>query len=76
MLLASSRLEGRWPSWSFSSSSYSEFEESELDPLLFLCLGFRSNEMTSSNAGEEEWCSRASEAAGLAPGDSGMAAVM
>ena len=76
MLLASSRLDGRWPSWSFSSSSYSESEESELDPLLFLSLGFRSIEVASSSAGGEEWCERASGAAGFAPGDSGMAVVM
>lgn len=66
MLSVSSRLDGRWPSWSFSSSSKSESDELELDPALLLVRGFRSGSIASSSATGEARGPCTSEAAELA----------
>ena len=63
MLSVSSRCDGRWPSWSFSSSSKSESDEVEPDPALLLVRGFRSGEIASSSATDEARGSCDSEAA-------------
>lgn len=72
MLSVSSRLDGRWPSWSFSSSSKPESDELELDPALLLVRGFRSGEIASSSATDEARGSCVSGAAELASAMSGM----
>lgn len=69
----SSRLDGRWPSWSPSSSYKLDADELELDSALLLVLDFRSGSIASSSAREDR-DSRESRAVELASGTSDMLA--